>query len=67
MLLILLRGGGKVVTKERIMTEIERLTPDCEENSLRTHIVNLRQKLRNAGSGDCIEAVWGIGYKLTQE
>ena len=66
-LLILMRGGGKVVTKERIMTEIERLTPDCEENSLRTHIVNLRQKLRNAGSGDCIEAVWGIGYKLTQE
>lgn len=63
-LLTLMKSGGKVVTKERIMTEIESLTPDCEENSLRTHIGNLRQKLKHAGGRDCIEAVWGIGYKL---
>ena len=63
-LLTLMKNSGKVVTKERIMNEMESLTPDCEENSLRTHIGNLRQKLRLAGGKDYIEAVWGIGYKL---
>lgn len=63
-LLTLMKKSGKVVTREKIMTDIESLTPDCEENSLRTHIGNLRQKLRLADGKDHIEAVWGIGYKL---
>ena len=63
-LLTLLKSKGKPVTKERIMSEIESKTPDCEENSLRTHVGNLRQKLKTAGGKDYIEAIWGIGYKL---
>ena len=46
------------------MAEIETLTPDCEESSLRTHIGNLRNKLKSVNGKDYIEAVWGIGYKL---
>ena len=46
------------------MTQIEDLTPDCEESSLRTHIANLRAKLKTASDKDYVQAVWGIGYKL---
>ncbi len=63
-LLTLMKNGGKVVTKEKIMTDIESLTPDCEESSLRTHVGNLRHKLKLADGNDYVEAVWGIGYKL---
>ena len=63
-LLVLMRNKDKVVTKERIMSEIEIYTPDCEDGALRTHIGNLRNKLRLAGGSDWIEAVWGIGYRL---
>lgn len=30
-----------------------------------THINNLRKKLREAGSGDYIQTIYGIGYKLS--
>ena len=42
-------------------------TPDCTENSLKMHVSNLRKKLREASGKDLIEAVWGIGFKLTAE
>lgn len=65
LLITLMRGRDRVLTKDKIMRELEELTPDCEENSLRTHVTNLRTKLRAACGKDYIEAVWGIGYKLT--
>ena len=42
-------------------------TPDCTESSLKTHISNLRGKLREASGKDYIEAVWGIGFRLRAE
>ena len=39
-------------------------TPDCTESSLKQHMSNLRKKLRDAGAGDCIQSVWGIGFLL---
>lgn len=60
----LMQNPDKVFSKDAIMTQIENLTPDCEESSLRTHIGNLRNKLKAVNGKDYIEAVWGIGYKL---
>ncbi len=60
----LMQDPDKVFSKNSIMTQIEDLTPDCEESSLRTHIANLRTKLKKANGKDYIQAVWGIGYKL---
>ena len=60
----LMQNPNKVFSKDAIMTQIENLTPDCEESSLRTHIGNLRNKLKAVNGKDYIEAVWGIGYKL---
>ena len=42
-------------------------TPDCTEGSPKTHISNLRGKLRDATGKDHIEAVWGIGFRLRPE
>ncbi len=61
---LLLAYPAQVVTKSRLLEEIAPDTPDCTESSLKTHISNLRKKLRDAGAIDCIESVWGIGFKM---
>lgn len=61
---LLLSNPAQVVTKSRLLDEIGRDTPDCTESSLKTHMSNLRRKLRDAGAGDCVESVWGIGFKM---
>ena len=60
----LMADPAQVVTKSRLLDEIALDTPDCTESSLKTHMSNLRKKLRDAGAGDCIESVWGIGFKM---
>ena len=62
---LLLSNPAQVVTKSRLLDEIGRDTPDCTESSLKTHMSNLRRKLRDAGAGDCVESVWGIGFKMS--
>lgn len=64
---LLMENAGQVVTKSRLLDDVSRDTPDCVESSLKVHVSNLRKKLREAGAGDCIEAVWGIGFRLTAE
>lgn len=61
---LLMASPSRVITKSRLLDEIARDTPDCTESSLKTHVSNLRKKLRDAGAGDCIESVWGIGFKM---
>ena len=61
---LLMSNQNKVVTKSNMLDEIAADTPDCTENSLKQHVSNLRKKLRDIIGEDCIEAVWGIGFKL---
>ena len=63
---LLMASPSQVITKSRLLDEIARDTPDCTESSLKTHVSNLRKKLRDAGAGDCIESVWGIGFKMAE-
>lgn len=62
---LLMRNSGQVIAKSVMLERISEDTPDCTESSLKTHISHLRAKLRAAGGGDCIESVWGIGFKLS--
>ena len=63
---LLMLNPGQVVTRSAILERIAEDTPDCTESSLKIHISHLRRKLREAGAGDCIEAVWGIGFRLRE-
>ena len=50
-----------------ILDRISEDTPDCTESSLKIHVSNLRKKLRDASGREYIEAVWGIGFKISEE
>lgn len=62
---LLMLNPNQVITKSTILDRISEDTPDCVESSLKVHISNLRKKLREAAGKEYIEAVWGIGFKLT--
>lgn len=62
---LLLQNAGQVFSKAAILDYISVDTPDCTDSSLKQHISNLRKKLQDIGYGDCIEAVWGIGFRFS--
>ncbi len=61
---LLMQNAGQVFSKAAILDCISEDTPDCTDSSLKQHISNLRKKLAGIGEADCIEAVWGIGFRL---
>ena len=62
---LLMQNPNQLISKSLILERIFEDTPDCTERSLKQHISNLRKKLRDAGDKEYIEAVWGIGFKIT--
>ncbi len=60
----LLLKPNQVVTKSQILDKIINDTLDCDENSLKVHISNIRKKIRNITNEEYIESVWGIGFKI---
>ena len=62
----LMLNSTQAVSKSQLLDHISLDTPDCTESSLKIHVSNLRKKLRDASGKDYIEAVWGIGFKLTK-
>lgn len=61
----LMQNSTQAVSKSQLLDHISLDTPDCTEGSLKIHVSNLRKKLRDVSGKDYIEAVWGIGFKLT--
>ncbi|MDE6053826.1 MAG: response regulator transcription factor [Lachnospiraceae bacterium] len=62
---LLMQNAGQVFSKSAILDHISGDTPDCTDSSLKQHISNLRKKLQDIGKNDCIEAVWGIGFRFS--
>ena len=62
----LMQNSAQAVSKSQLLDSISLDTPDCTEGSLKIHVSNLRKKLRDASGLDYIEAVWGIGFRLTK-
>ena len=60
----LVLNPNQVVTKSKILDLISIDTLDCDENSLKVHISNIRKKIKKVTDTEYIEAVWGIGYKM---
>lgn len=64
---LLLENPRQVLSKGMILDRISQETPDGTEGSLKQHMSNLRKKLRQAGGREYIQAVWGIGFRMTEE
>ena len=60
----LILNGTEVISKNRLLELISNDTLDCDENSLKVHISNIKKKIRTYTDTEYIESVWGIGYKL---
>lgn len=60
----LIESGADVATKERLLDRIWPNTPAGETN-LAQNVCVLRRLFREHGSGDAIETLPGIGYRLT--
>ncbi len=62
---LLAENANHVISKSALLDSLSLDTPDCTESSLKVHISNLRQKLREVSGENYIEAVWGIGFTLS--
>lgn len=62
----LLLNPNQVITKNKLLDLISIDTEDCDENSLRVHISNLRRKIRDYTEKEYIESIWGIGFKIKE-
>ncbi|MBT9317190.1 response regulator transcription factor [Leptothoe spongobia] len=61
----LMQNPGQVFTRSMILDKLWECDRDSGEGTIRTHINNLRQKLKSAGSQhQYIETVYGVGYRL---
>lgn len=60
----LLLNPTQVIPKNKLLDLISDDTEDCDENSLRVHISNIRRKIKNKTDNEYIESIWGIGFKL---
>lgn len=65
LLRLLMENVGRVCTKALIYDAVWEDENSADDNTLNVHISKLRKKLKaNGVDGDCIETVWGIGYRL---
>lgn len=63
---LLMQNPNQVIAKSVILDRISEDTSGCTEGSLKIHISNLRKKIREVSGKEYIEAVWGIGFKISE-
>lgn len=64
---LLATSGRRILSRSSIIDRIWSLQDPPTEETVKSHIKGLRQKLRNAGAPeDFIETVHGVGYRLKQ-
>jgi two-component system, OmpR family, response regulator QseB len=60
-----LRNPTQVFTRSMLLDKLWELDQISGENTIKTHITNLRNKLKAIGSKEAIiETVYGVGYRL---
>ena len=60
-----LRRPKQIVTRSTIFDQLWEFDHSSGEGTIKTHITNLRNKLKAAGSkNNLIETVYGVGYRL---
>ncbi|AFY36836.1 two component transcriptional regulator, winged helix family [[Leptolyngbya] sp. PCC 7376] len=67
LLALFLRSGRRVLSRAVIIDQCWDLDVAPDEETVKSHLKSLRQKLRKAGApSDLIETVHGVGYRLKQ-
>ncbi len=62
---LLMENQGKVFAKSNIYESIWKEEYLGDDNAIKTHMSNLRNKLKKANPNEeYIETVWGLGYRL---
>lgn len=65
---LLIKHKGKVYTKANLYESIWQEQYLGDDNAVKTHISNLRNKLKKANPDEAyIETVWGLGYRLYKQ
>ncbi|SFR81616.1 response regulator transcription factor [Anaeromicropila populeti] len=65
---LLIKSKGKVFSKANIYEDIWKEEYLGDDNAVKTHISNLRNKLKKINPcEEYIETVWGLGYRLYKE
>ena len=65
---LMLKNKGKVFTKANLYETVWQDTYLGDDNAVKTHLSNLRSKLKAANPGkEYIETVWGLGYRLYKD
>lgn len=59
-----LRHPGRLITRGQLFERLWSFEREAGEDTVKTHLNNLRRKLRAAGSDDPIETLHGQGYRL---
>lgn len=61
----LLQNPGQVFTRTMLLDKLWELDRASGENTIKTHITNVRSKLKAAGCTEkMIETVYGVGYRM---
>lgn len=63
---LLLQSPNKVFSKAYLYETIWGYEYLGDENVIKTHISNLRTKMKNYSETEYIETVWGLGYRLAK-
>ena len=63
---LLLQSPNKVFSKAYLYETIWGYEYLGDENVIKTHISNLRTKMKNHSETEYIETVWGLGYRLAK-
>lgn len=68
LLQFLLENPGIVFSRSRLLDKLWELDRSSGEGTIKTHINNIRRKLKDAGCREkLIETVYGVGYRLNAE
>ena len=67
LLYLLARNVGRILTKEQIYSHVwDEIVPINVDETICYHISEIRKKLNELADIDCIETVWGIGYRFKE-
>jgi DNA-binding response OmpR family regulator len=64
---LLLRNGGRIVPREKIMEAVWGYGADVESNTLDAFVSSLRSKIDPPGTSRLIHTVRGVGYSLQEK